>query len=375
MILYFIDIREIKILDKKIMIICHGIGNGGAQRVTTILANGFNKKGYQIRLVTMAKEEQIYHIEDNIDYVPIQADQKIKMVRVLYRIFKLKELMRQFEPTYVISLSAIPNLMSIIARGFKKYSLIISERTDPSKHPAEWYAVLLRNILYRIPNAIVFQTEDAKNWFHNDIKKKGVIIPNPVTNTLPLPFEGIRSKKIVGVGSLVEQKDWLTSIKAFEILIKEYPEYQLIIYGDGNQRNQLEEYIDRNSELKQRVNLPGFEENIHEKILDSFLFISSAEYDGISNSILEALALGLPSICTDCPVGGARMMITNEINGLLVEVGDVKGLYKAMKRLIIDAPLANQLSKEAVNIRKEYAVENIIERWEQVLLNCGENKC
>ena len=360
-------------MNRKILLICHGIGNGGAQRVTTILANEFVKRNYQVRLVTFARESQIYYIREEIEYSPIHATQKNKAARVLYRILKLRKIMKEFGPTCIISLSAIPNLVTIVARGSMRFPLIISERTDPSRHPTEKYAILLRDILYHLPCAIVFQTSQARDWFRQSIRKKGVIIPNPVAQNLPEPFLGERRKEIVGVGSLVEQKDWMTLLRAYELLVAEYPEYQLIIYGDGEQRECLQEYINSREILNGHVSMPGFVENIHEKIVSSAVFVSSAEYDGISNSVLEALALGIPSVCTDCPVGGAGMLIVDGKNGLLVPVKNAQGLYLAIKKIIENPILSEQLSREAVLVRKKFSTESIIKKWENVINDCEKH--
>ena len=129
-----------------------------------------------------------------------------------------------------------------------------------------------------------------------------------------------------------------------------------LIYGQGKEEKRLESQIEELG-LKDAVSLPGFAEDIHQKMLDAMLYVSSSDYEGISNSMLEALGMGVPTIATDCPVGGARMVIQNGVNGLLVPVKDANALYNAMKRIIEDKNFMEMISKEATKILKKYPLE------------------
>jgi GalNAc-alpha-(1->4)-GalNAc-alpha-(1->3)-diNAcBac-PP-undecaprenol alpha-1,4-N-acetyl-D-galactosaminyltransferase len=354
--------------NKKILIVSHGIGDGGAQRVTAMLVNGFFDKGYDVRVVTSAPSDNEYKLKDGVEYYPIIAGQKHTVERVLYRIKEIRKNIIDFRPDYILTLSAIPNMMTIIARGMHKIDIVVSERTDPSKHPDNRLAVILRNILYHLPKRIVFQTEEARDYFPETIRNKGMIIPNALTPTLPEPYYGVCEKVIVGVGSLSDQKDWMTGIKAFELLAKENKDYRLVIYGDGIERDKLEEYIENCSDLKDRVSLPGFVSDVHEKIKNASVFISSSRYDGISNSILEAMGLGLPCVCTDAPVGGARYLIKDHENGILVPVGDYYQMYQALKSIVENDELKKRLGKNATYVRSKFDYKRILNQWEKVLI-------
>jgi len=89
--------------------------------------------------------------------------------------------------------------------------------------------------------------------------------------------------------------------------------------------------------------------------------------EGISNSMLEAMAMGIPSICTDCPVGGAAMVIENEKNGILIPVGDVIALRDAMLKIIEDKEFAESISEEAVKVREKYSVSSICKMWLDII--------
>jgi len=87
----------------------------------------------------------------------------------------------------------------------------------------------------------------------------------------------------------------------------------------------------------------------------------------MSNSMLESMATGLPTICTDCPAGGARAVIRDHENGILVPVRDAERMYLAMKELIENPALAEKLSENGSNIRNVLSVENIIEKWMEII--------
>ena len=107
----------------------------------------------------------------------------------------------------------------------------------------------------------------------------------------------------------------------------------------------------------------GFSKNLYNDIIDSSIYVCSSDYEGISNSVLEALGLGIPVISTDCPVGGSRLLIEHEVNGILVNVGDVDALYMQMKRLIDDPRLCEKLSGNAIKVREKYNVDRIAQLW------------
>ena len=206
------------------------------------------------------------------------------------------------------------------------------------------------------------------DYFPYYIKAKGTIIPNPIREQLPAPYIGKRCNTIVGVGSLGEQKNWAMSLEACKEFFKYKPEYKMIIYGEGPLREELQREINNNSVLKDRVVLAGFADDVVEKINNARMFISSSDYEGISNSMLEALATGVPTICTDCPVGGARSVIVSGNNGFLVNVGDYEDLSKKMIILADNDEICEKFTRNSVLIKENLKLDTIVKRWENEVL-------
>ena len=352
---------------KKVIFVTNFLGNGGAARVMSILADNLLKKNMKVEILSFLDRSDTYELDSDINLIVLKCNSKNKIFQKIERILKLRqEIKKSKEDTTIISFEYFVNMQTVIANMFFKNKLIISERNDPSRTGNRKIIKRLRNLLYRFADCLVCQTQEAKEYFPKCIQNKTVVIPNPVMANLPNRFEGKRKKEIVTFCRIEKQKNLTMLIDAFKILNEEYPEYKLTIYGDGSEKENLEKYID-NKGLKKQVQLNGFVQNIHNRIIDSTMFVSSSDYEGISNSMLEAMAIGLPTICTDCPCGGARMVIENNVNGILVPVGDVEELEKAMKSIIKDSKLSNYLSYNSSKIKHKYSEKKILKQWIELI--------
>ena len=120
--------------------------------------------------------------------------------------------------------------------------------------------------------------------------------------------------------------------------------------------------------ISEAVKFHGFSSEIHKIMAESAIYVSSSDYEGISNSMLEALAIGIPAVCTDCPVGGARMYIRDGENGYLIPVGDADVMADRMLALMEDKKLGESFSKESVKIREELTDDRIFGMWKALLV-------
>lgn len=352
---------------KNIIFLCHGAGNGGAERVITTLAGAFADKGYFVRLVTTNESKNDYILNSKIHHTRILSKKRNAVERTIDRILKLRKCIKKNNPDCIVSFSSIPNMQAIIASLGLKCRVVISERTDPSRYPTSRIGRMLRLLLYPFADAIVFQTDEAKAFFPKTIQEISEIIPNPIRNDLPNPYVGVREKKIVGIGSLGEQKNWSVALNAGKKFFKEHSEYIMDIYGEGPFRDSLQEIIDGDRWLRGHVNLKGFSMNAVDEMVKAKMYISSSDYEGISNAMLEALAVGTPVICTDCPVGGARMFIKNGENGFLFPVGDYVTLAEKMKLLAENEKICENFSNNSIRIRNELNLDKIVSRWEEIV--------
>lgn len=348
---------------KKIIFISVGLSGGGAERVLTTLANRFALEGKDVTFLLLKSDKIEYELNSDIKIEKYVFNNGKKL---LQQIKFIRKIIKRNKGCTIISFFTYQSLIAIIATIGIKCKIIVSERNDPRKTVSNLSLSYLRNILYKLTNKVVFQTYDAMNLFPNYIKEKSIVISNPLKEELPDPYNGERKRRFVAFSRLNEQKNIYMMIKACKDVFKNYNEYYLDIYGVGELREDLEVYA-KECEIADKVNFKGFVKNIHEEILDATAFLSSSNYEGVSNSMLEAMAIGLPCICTDCPIGGGRMFIKNNENGILVEVNNNKEMAKAMIRIIEDYELRYNISKNAVKIKEQLSLDIIIKEWEKII--------
>ena len=350
---------------KKVMFVCQSLGNGGAERVVSVLSEAIKNK-YQVYILTLSSNDSAYPVSENVKVIAANINKK-GFAKKCERIKTIKKTVIEYGIDVVIAFSHYNAMYSVLAlRGMKNVRIIGSERNDPAqladRKILNWY----RNKLYRKLDCLVCQTEDAKSYFPEEIQKKSVVILNPLKDNLPYRFEGEREKRIVSFSRLEKQKNIPMLIDAFEILYNDFPDYRLDIYGDGSQKEYLEEYILR-KKLADCVSISPFQKNIHEAVLKATAFALSSDYEGLSNSMLEAMAIGIPTVVTDCPCGGARMVIKDGENGYLVHVGNSNEMYKKIKKLIEDKDIAEKISKSGTQIRNKLSVDEISRQWMSIL--------
>ncbi len=348
----------------KIAFVTTSLTGGGAERVISVLANQFIKEKNvdEVSIIAVVEDKVSYQIDESINYIANSAVGGNKISRVMQRFHFLKKSIKQTTPDVVISFCTQINIYAILSTLGLDCKLIISERNDPNNDPIQPSVRKLRDIIYRLCKHAVFQTPDAQNYFQHIIKGSTTVIMNPIKENLPSLYEGEREKRIVSAARLSEAKNIPLLIKAFKNLSSKYPDYTVDIYGEGPLRNELEAMI-KEENLSEVFHLRGFSENVHEEIRKAACFVLPSNYEGISNSMIEAIGLGIPTVCTDCPIGGARMVIEDNVNGILIPVGDQKALELAIERILNDKEFCEKISHNAIQIKERLSSDTISKAW------------
>ena len=350
----------------KIAFVCESLSFGGIERVISVLSDAFVEEGNSVSVLTSVSADASYKINEKIKVTQLAYRKSgNSFVRAVDKIRSLCNNIKENKYDVVIAFGFKCSSYTLLARRGNKTKVVISERTDPDSY-ANKYLRKMRDIIYKKADLMVCQTEYVKEFYTKRKIKNIHVIPNPIKSNLPEPYVGERRKEIVNFCRLQKQKNVLLLLQAFSDFHKVHPEYTLKIYGEGELKDSLLEYIDSKN-LSECVSIVDFTKDIHNKILDSAMFVSSSNYEGISNSMLESLALGLPCVCTDCPVGGASLVIENNVNGLLVPVKDREALFKAMKYMADNPEKAAEMGRKACAVRTRFSVESIIEKWKKAL--------
>ena len=342
----------------KIVFVLPDMPGGGSERVVAMLANEYAKRGYQTAILLFAGNQVAYPLDDRIEiYIAGKASGGNPFIQIS-RLFKMRRYYSKNNGCYIFAFCVRGSIFSVIAAAGIPHRLLVSERNDPTRMSGK----KLRDWSYRKAEKLVLQTEEVKQYFSEDIQRKSVVIPNPVAGNMPEPFQGERKKQIVSVGRLQPQKNHKLLLDAFAAFHKVYTDYELHIFGIGELENDLKKQAE-DLHIENYVVFRGFSSDVQHEIWDSAMFVLSSDYEGISNSMIEALSMGVPVISTDCPVGGSRTYIENGVNGILTPVGDQKALTEAMIRLADDPELARKLSANGAKIKDKYSLEKIADRF------------
>jgi len=380
---------------------------GGAERVASLLMNEFHRCGHEVKfLLTSSKQEDVVRtdLNEEIPLVFLQEQKRdvfAKGLRVFSSIIchvfealkkpvlgyfaylsfisqygseikQLRQMMKENPDLTVITFLQPSIPMVVLAAKDLPNKIIISERGNPERLMKKRYGEKFVEKYYGRINVAVFQTENAKNVYPARIADKGIVIPNPIKQNLPEPYDGVREKRITTFCRISAEKNLPMLLEAFSLLNAEYPDYCLRIIGNplNSEGEKVKRYlVNRVKELQMdaKVEFQPFSAVVHELIKKDKMYVNCSDYEGLSNAMLEAMALGLPVICTDCPIGGAKTTIQDGVNGLLIPVNDIEALYRAMKTVIENQDLAKEMSQNAVALRQKLDLEVIARRWMELI--------
>ena len=342
---------------EKIVFVIPDMPGGGTERVVALLANEYSRRDIPVTILLFAGRERAYPLDSRIEVVSIGAPSGGSARARLERLRRMRQFYRANKNCQIWAFSAMGTVFSAVAALGQKHFFLVSERNDPTRYEHR----RIRDLCYRRARVVVCQTEDAVKSFPAGIRKKSVVIPNPLEPE-EAPYTGEREKRIVAVGRLNAQKNHKLLLRAFASFAKSRTDYILELYGQGELEPELRT-LAKELGIDSCVIFKGFSSHVLADIRTAAMYVLSSDYEGISNSMLEAMALGLPVIATDCPIGGSRMYIRDGVNGLLVPVGDEQRLVHAMERLADEPAYGERLGREAVKLRGELATAKIADKF------------
>ena len=362
---------------RKIMFYISSLAKAGAQRVILNLTESLLAKGHAVTIVTTAIVENEYELPVGAKRIvsDISEDEitSNRITNLKNRFCKLRNIWKIEKPDVIISFIGKNNFMAILTAWGLKIPVVTSVRGDPKEEYYSKITQLLAKTLMGKSTGIVLQTPDAKEYFPKWMHKKAVILENPLNpDFVETYYEGERKPEIVSVGRIDSNKNQKLIIDAFYKIAEEFPDVKLVLYGDGEDRTKLMDYV-ANNPCEERILFPGAVSNVKERIRTSKLFVLSSNTEGMPNALMEALALGIPCVSTDCPCGGPRMLMEGKDNGILVPVGDSDKMAEAMRTILKSEKLWFKYSKNAYKITEELKPSIINDKWEQYLYSIMRN--
>lgn len=350
----------------KLLFYINSIYGGGAERVMSNLASAFSAHGYQVVLVTSFYGDREYALDANVKRLSLE-ETEIKQSffkRNISRVLKLRNICKREKPDVLISFMGETNFRALLATRGLSIKNIISVRSDPNYEYAGHIGKFLGRHFLPVADGCVFQTEKAQKWFPSKLQKKSTIIFNPVKEEFyqaqyhPIPG------RIVSCGRLEESKNFRMLIDVFAELSGKYSTVELLIYGEGSLKGDLQKQI-KELGMEEKIFLMGATENIPEVLSNASIFVLSSMSEGMPNALMEAMAVGVPCVSTDCPCGGPGMLIDSGKNGILVENNNPLALAEGMEALLSDSERAFVLGTRAKESALEYHQERIFRLWEE----------
>lgn len=327
--------------------------------MVSLLTRKMAEEGQSVEVLLYLDREVFYDMDSRIKITKVQNVTKSK--NLLKNLIWMRKFFKE-RADVVISFLASFNMICICSLMFSGIPVVVADRSDPRQAPENKFLRKLRNFLYRFADGVVLQTQNNKKYFSDAVQKKSSVIANPVDlgEKNGMALTTVKEKEIVTAGRLIKAKNQELLIRAFAEIHKEFPEYRLVIYGDGSYKENLENVVDELI-LRNYVKLPGNQKDIFDKISKAEIFVLSSDCEGMPNALLEAMCLGLPVVSTK--VSGATDVIVDGENGLLVDRGNVEQMADAIRHMLTDEQLRESCAKNATQLAEKLTVDKICGQW------------
>lgn len=370
----------------KILLVMNSLAGGGAERAATTLANFWASRGREVTIVTLAPvSDDFYPLDRRVGRIALDLAGESRhllhgMWQNVQRVVALRRVLRTHRPCIAIAMMSTPNvLLACASQGMPAVRTIGSERCYPPHAPLGrlWHA--LRRTLYGRLGAMVALTAECARWIEEHTSATGVtVIPNAIAWPLPenpprldpLALCPLPRRLLLAVGRLDGVKHFDALIEAFAPLATPFPDWDLVILGEGPERAHLVAMVARLG-LAQRVLLPGLAGNVGQWYARADLFVLTSLSEGFPNALAEALAHGVPAVSVDCNTG-PRDIVRHGIDGLLVPVNDAGALTAALARVMGDASLRRQMAACASDARHRFSLEKIGQMWDTLFDATGD---
>jgi glycosyltransferase involved in cell wall biosynthesis len=364
---------------KHLLVLIHSLGGGGAERTLVELAGGWIRQGKRVTVVTLSSAHtDVYPLDPNVQRLSLDlAGQSSGLLLGLFanlrRVFALRHLLVRNKPDIVLGFMTTSSVLAVLASKGLPVACIASEHTHPPFQNLSKLWRVLRSVTYPRATAVVTLAQGTAQWVRAHIPKARVlVIPNPVAwplvNDEPVIHPAARvadRKRLLAVGRLHPDKGFDLLIEAFKQIASDCQQWDLVVLGEGEARSALQQQIEQ-AGLSSRITLIGRVGNMADWYQSADLYVLSSRVEGLSNTLLEAMASGLPAVSFDCDTG-PRDIIEHGVNGLLVTPnGSSAALAQVLLKTMTDASLRQRLSEQAHSVRQRFALLDILARWDRL---------
>jgi len=339
---------------------------GGASKMIISVASAMAEIGHETSVYAYGSESCPIIIPENVKYIKGTPYIKNRIIRHAGKIKEIRKTIKTIDPDLIITFMPYPSILTIIAKIGLNKKIVISERGDPAIYNG--FIKLIGHKIIKQADGAVFQTEGARSFYKGKLYDKSIVIPNAITiKKMPRIDLEKRKNEIAFVGRFLNrQKRQDIMVEAFVEIIRNFTDITLVFYGDGEDMGIIKESVNLKG-LSNRVRFEGSVSPIEDYIRDARMYVLTSDYEGIPNSLIEAMCVGLPCVATDCTPGGARLLIKDGVNGFLVPCGNSYAVAEACLKILNNPETSEMMGIHAQQICEELSPSKIYPQWDKYL--------
>lgn len=345
----------------KIIFSVSSLSQGGAARVCANLSYPLCDRYDSVIIATWDNQPLFYDYDQRATLYCIEREAGGKSDTLRLKWFRY--FVKCEKPDLILSFMEPYNLRVLISTIGLGVKTIVSERNEPHAVNKYWVMDQVEKCVYTLADGIVVQTPTIQKFFTGRLASRTHVLYNPVNlpkNMVGKALQTPKKKRVVSLARLIPQKKHDVLIRAFAKFSTNHPGYTLTIYGEGPKKEVLTQ-LAKQLGIADKLSLPGNIKDVHESILDADMMCLVSSREGMANSMIESMCLGLPCICTK--VSGAIDLIRDGENGMLVDVDDVLGLADKMALLADTEQVCKQMGHSASELYKILNKEKIYNEW------------
>ena len=360
---------------------------GGMEALLVFRANELSKiPGNEIWVVVTERTDshrqlllpEVNYVDLGIGYFDLQSRFPMNLfsLAILQRKHKrlLAALLKQIQPDIVVSIGGFEHALIPFIKGkwasVREIDFTSDYRRRMARNGKEMFAAIcgewLDNHYYirKYDKLVLLTEEDRETYWRN--YSRACVIPFPVRIVCDKP-SALREKRVIALGRLFRQKNFISLIRIFRIVADRHPDWELYIYGEGEERKNLQNEITR-LELDNNVFLKGRTDNVAEALQGASIFALSSIFEGLPNVVIEAMSCGLPVVSFKCPTG-PKDMLTDGYDGFLIDNGNEKEFAERICDLIESESLRKEMGANALVASKRYSPDVVIDQWMTLFRN------
>lgn len=346
----------------KILFYNYALNMGGIERTVVGLSNLLCRE-HEVTVAQYLGDNSFYELDARVDYRPFGFTASGNVLLRTFRLYRrIRALLKERKPDVVFCMSLTHLILFCLAAHGLDCAVLGAESANPQNDLSKRARRLRARSVYA--DGFVFQTERARDAYPRRTAEGSAVIANAIWNEdvlSPGKLPEKKEKRVVSVGRLEYVKGYDLLIEAFSRVSASYPDWELVIYGEGSYRSELEQKI-ASLGLGERIRLPGADLHAYRRVRSAEVFVLSSRSEGMPNTLLEAMASGVCCIAADCP-NGPREIVTPEVDGLLIEPENVQALSAALERVMADEALRRRLGAAAEKILEQHTPAWYASAW------------